>query len=108
APSMPVLVLGRVLQGLGAGAIPAVAYVAIGRALPEHLRGRMFATLSAAWARAAQAVAHALDGLVPARPARSVRRRRDRRGVPLAARVPWAAAAHRDRRRHVGGSAPGE
>jgi MFS family permease len=49
APSMPVLVLGRVLQGLGAGAIPAVAYVAIGRALPEHLRARMFATLSTAW-----------------------------------------------------------
>jgi MFS family permease len=49
APSMPVLVLGRVLQGLGAGAIPAVSYVAIGRALPERLRARMFATLSTAW-----------------------------------------------------------
>ena len=30
--------------GLGAGAIPAVAYVSIGRALPEDLRPRMFAT----------------------------------------------------------------
>src|SRR4029450_3142829 len=49
APSMPVLGLGRVLQGLGAGAIPAVSYVAIGRALPERLRARMFATLSTAW-----------------------------------------------------------
>jgi MFS family permease len=49
APSMPVLVAGRVLQGLGAGAIPAVAYVAIGRALPDHLRAQMFATLSTAW-----------------------------------------------------------
>jgi MFS family permease len=49
APSMPVLVAGRVLQGLGAGAIPAVGYVAIGRALPEHLRARMFATMSTAW-----------------------------------------------------------
>src|SRR6266567_7625080 len=29
APSMPVLVAGRALQGIGAGAIPAVAYVAI-------------------------------------------------------------------------------
>ncbi|MBV9662766.1 MAG: MFS transporter, partial [Actinobacteria bacterium] len=28
APSMPVLVAGRALQGLGAGAVPAVAYVA--------------------------------------------------------------------------------
>jgi MFS family permease len=49
APTMQVLVAGRVLQGLGAGAIPAVAYVAIGRALPEQLRARMFATLSTAW-----------------------------------------------------------
>lgn len=49
APSMEVLVLGRVVQGLGTGAIPAVAYVAIGRALPETLRPRMFATLSTAW-----------------------------------------------------------
>src|SRR5579859_3234949 len=30
APSMPVLVIGRLLQGIGAGAVPAVAYVAIG------------------------------------------------------------------------------
>ena len=44
APSMGVLVAARVLQGIGAGAIPAVAYVAIGRALPESLRPRMFAT----------------------------------------------------------------
>jgi MFS family permease len=49
APSMPILVVARVLQGLGAGAIPAVAYVAIGRALPEALRPKMFATLSTAW-----------------------------------------------------------
>jgi MFS family permease len=49
APSIEVLVFGRVLQGLGAGAIPPVAYVAIGRALPEQLRARMFATLSTAW-----------------------------------------------------------
>lgn len=49
APSMEVLVGARLLQGIGAGAIPAVAYVAIGRALPEHLRPAMFATLSTAW-----------------------------------------------------------
>jgi MFS family permease len=49
APTMEVLVAGRALQGLGAGAVPAVAYVAIGRALPEHLRPTMFATLSTAW-----------------------------------------------------------
>ncbi len=35
APSMGVLVAGRVLQGLGAGAVPSVAYATIGRSLPE-------------------------------------------------------------------------
>src|SRR5262249_37932248 len=49
APSMPVLVAGRALQGVGAGAVPAVAYVAIGRSLPDDLRARMMATLSTAW-----------------------------------------------------------
>ena len=49
APSMPVLVGARFVQGLGAGAIPPIAYVAIGRSLPEHLRPQMFATLSTAW-----------------------------------------------------------
>ena len=49
APTMEILVGGRVLQGVGAGAIPAVAYVSIGRALPERLRPMMFATLSTAW-----------------------------------------------------------
>lgn len=49
APSMPVLVLGRVVQGLGAGAVPSVAYVAIGRAYDPGLRPRMFAVLSSAW-----------------------------------------------------------
>ena len=41
APSMLLLVLARALQGLGAGAIPAVSYVVIGRAYPERLRPRM-------------------------------------------------------------------
>jgi MFS family permease len=49
APTMQVLIAGRVLQGLGAGAVPSVAYVAIGRRLPERLRARMMATLSTAW-----------------------------------------------------------
>lgn len=49
APSMPVLVAARFVQGLGAGAIPPIAYVAIGRSLPETLRAQMFATLSTAW-----------------------------------------------------------
>ncbi len=49
APLMPVLVLGRAIQGFGAGAIPPVAYVAIGRSYPEEARPRMFAALSTAW-----------------------------------------------------------
>ncbi len=49
APSMQVLVVGRTLQGFGAGAVPAVAYVAIGRSLPEVLRARMMAMMSTAW-----------------------------------------------------------
>ena len=49
APAMPVLVAGRALQGLGAGAVPAVAYVAIGRSLPDRLRPKMMAVLSTAW-----------------------------------------------------------
>ena len=49
APSMPVLVAARVIQGFGAGAIPAVAYVVIGRTYPDALWPRMFAILSTAW-----------------------------------------------------------
>ena len=50
APSMQILILGRFIQGLGAGAIPPIAYVAIGRSMPDELRPRMFAWLSTAWA----------------------------------------------------------
>jgi len=49
APSMPVLIAARCAQGFGAGAIPAVAYAAIGRGYPSALRPRMFAVLSTAW-----------------------------------------------------------
>ena len=49
APDMPVLVAGRAVQGLGAGVVPAVAYVAISRCYPEDCRPRMFAVLSTAW-----------------------------------------------------------
>ena len=49
APSMGVLVAGRVLQGIGAGAVPAVAYASIGRSLTGSLRARMMAVMSTAW-----------------------------------------------------------
>src|SRR5579859_6786463 len=49
APSMGVLVAGRVLQGLGAGAVPSVAYASIGRTMTGPLRAQMMAVLSTAW-----------------------------------------------------------
>ena len=49
ANSMPMLVAARGLQGLGAGALPAVAYVCIGREYPAASHPRMFALLSTAW-----------------------------------------------------------
>jgi MFS family permease len=67
APSMAVLVAGRALQGIGAGAVPAVAYVAIGRSLPDRLRARMMAVLSTAWVvpgLVGPAISAAVAGLV--------------------------------------------
>lgn len=49
APSMPVLVIGRFVQGFGAGVVPAIGYVAIGRAFSVAERPKMFAILSTAW-----------------------------------------------------------
>jgi MFS family permease len=49
AVSMPMLIAARLIQGIGGGAIPPIAYVAIGRSLPARLRPQMFATLSTAW-----------------------------------------------------------
>jgi MFS family permease len=49
APSMGVVVLARSIQGLGAGAIPPISYVAIGRSMPDRLRPQMFALLATAW-----------------------------------------------------------
>ena len=49
APSMPALIAGRALQGLGGGAISSIAYVAIGRGYPEGAKPRMLALTSTAW-----------------------------------------------------------
>lgn len=49
APSMGVLVAARIVQGIGAGAIPAIAYASVGRAYPPHIRPRVFAVFSSAW-----------------------------------------------------------
>ena len=49
ATAFPVLLVGRALQGLGAGGMIVVAYVIIGRAYPISLRAKAFSLLSAAW-----------------------------------------------------------
>ena len=49
APSWPVLLVGRVLQGFGGGSLGAVAYVAVARGYPERLRPRLLALVSSAW-----------------------------------------------------------
>jgi MFS family permease len=46
---MPVVVLGRMVQGFGAGAISSVAYVAVARGYDESEKPRMLALLSSAW-----------------------------------------------------------
>lgn len=49
APAMPVLIVGRALQGFGAGAVSAISYVALGRAYPPAAKPKMLAYLSTAW-----------------------------------------------------------
>ena len=49
APEMWVVVVGRCIQGLGAGAVPAVVYVVIARAYEDSMRPRLFALMSSAW-----------------------------------------------------------
>ncbi|UCH27607.1 MAG: MFS transporter [Trueperaceae bacterium] len=49
APTMEVLIAGRVLQGLGGGALITSMYVVMNLAYPDHLRPRMMALTSSAW-----------------------------------------------------------
>jgi MFS family permease len=49
AQTFGVLLGGRALQGLGAGALIVIAYVIIGRAYDVRLRSKAFALLSASW-----------------------------------------------------------
>lgn len=49
APSMPIVVLGRLVQGLGAGGITVALYVVVARVFPPELHGKVFAAFSAAW-----------------------------------------------------------
>lgn len=49
SPTFSVLLLGRVVAGLGAGLVIVALNVVIGRAFPSELRPRVFSWMSAAW-----------------------------------------------------------
>ena len=49
APSMEWVVVGRVVQGIGAGSIAAIIYVAIARGYTHAAQPRMIAVISSAW-----------------------------------------------------------
>ncbi|MCO5222935.1 MAG: MFS transporter [Thermomicrobiales bacterium] len=49
APSMPVLILGRVAQGFASGMLLSVAWTAVGKAYPPDARPRLMALTSSAW-----------------------------------------------------------
>lgn len=49
AGAMPVLILGRIIQGFGIGSLGVALYVATARALPAALHPRLFAMFSSAW-----------------------------------------------------------
>ena len=84
APSMPVLVVGRFVQGLGAGVVPAIGYVAIGRVYSVEQAGAD--------------VRRAVDGVGRSRRDRPGAGRADLVVGRLAVGVPRAAAVRRRRR----------
>lgn len=49
APSMLVLVIGRLLQGFGVGGQVVTLYVVVARVYPPALHGRLFAVYAASW-----------------------------------------------------------
>ena len=53
APNMPVLLVGRVMQGLGGGGLIALVYVAQDRFFPNNLVPKTIAFLSSVWMMAA-------------------------------------------------------
>ena len=63
APNMTLLIAGRVVQGLGGGAILTALYAAVNVAYPDTLRPRLVALMSSAWVVPAL-VGPALAGLL--------------------------------------------
>ena len=50
---MPVLLLGRLLQGIGGGGLIAISFIAVGALFPTHLMPRAIAAVSAIWGASA-------------------------------------------------------
>ena len=63
APSLPLLVAGRILQAAGASAIPALGFAAVAKALPEGSRGTALGLLSSS-VGAGAAIGPVLGGVV--------------------------------------------
>lgn len=63
APTMWVLLAGRVVQGFGGGLMSVALYVVVGRAYPPHLRARLFSAYAAAWVLPA-IIGPAVSGLI--------------------------------------------
>lgn len=49
APSMWIVLVGRLMQGLGGGGLVALAFVAVGLLFPKRLTGRAMAAISTLW-----------------------------------------------------------
>jgi MFS transporter, DHA2 family, metal-tetracycline-proton antiporter len=63
APTLPLLVAGRIVQGVGASAIPALGFAAVAKALPPGERGTALGLLSAS-VGAGAAIGPVFGGLV--------------------------------------------
>lgn len=84
APTMVVFLLGRAVQGFGAGVVGVALYVVVAQAYPEAMRARAFTVLTGAW------VLPALVGpVLAASVADSVGWRWVFLGVPVVAVAAW-------------------
>ena len=84
APEMAVLVVGRVIQGLGSGLLLTALYVIIGERYHADLRPKIFAAISSAWVLPSL-IGPPVAGVLT-------------QTVGLAVGVPWPGPAGRDRR----------
>jgi MFS family permease len=53
APAMPIMLLGRILQGLGGGGLMALSFIAVARLFDPALMPRVMAAISALWGMSA-------------------------------------------------------